>query len=156
MLDKYKLNERQKRFAIEYLLDANAYQAAIRAGYSHNYALSQSYKLLENVGIRTYIDSELKKIEDAKIAKADEVLQVLTGILRGEADEEVVITLGCGEGCSKSSIVKKKVGARDRINAGDLLGKRYGIWVNKIQVSEPPKIIDDIADDDYDEGCGDE
>ena len=58
-----ELNERQRRFVDEYVLDGNAMQAAIRAGYSEAYAKSQSYKLLEHVGIMAEIDKAQAKRE---------------------------------------------------------------------------------------------
>lgn len=49
------LNERQKRFALEYLIDLNATQAAMRAGYSKKTAHSQGPRLLDNVEIATLV-----------------------------------------------------------------------------------------------------
>ena len=40
-----KLNDRQRRFADEYLIDLNAERAAIRAGYSKRYARGNAYKM---------------------------------------------------------------------------------------------------------------
>tara|TARA_R110000851_G_scaffold5398_2_gene22376 strand:- start:3686 stop:4171 length:486 start_codon:yes stop_codon:yes gene_type:complete len=51
-----KLNDKQKRFVIEYLIDLNATQAAIRAGYSVKTAYSQGQRLLKNVEIARQID----------------------------------------------------------------------------------------------------
>ncbi len=48
-----KLTPKQQKFADEYIKSGNAYQAAIEAGYSRNYAKAQSSKLLENVGIKS-------------------------------------------------------------------------------------------------------
>ncbi len=50
-----KLNERQKRFCDEYLVDLNATQAAIRAGYTAKYANTNAFKLLQNTAIKEYI-----------------------------------------------------------------------------------------------------
>lgn len=79
-----KLTEKQKRFACEYLIDQNATQSAIRAGYSQKTATEQGARLLTNVKVKAYIDEQLKKIESEKIAKAEEVIQYLTKVLRGE------------------------------------------------------------------------
>ena len=51
-----KLTPKQKKFADEYIISGNAYQSAINAGYSDNYAKAQSSKMLENVGIKSYIE----------------------------------------------------------------------------------------------------
>lgn len=53
--DEWNLNEKQKRFAAEYLIDLNATQAAIRAGYSVKTANEQGSRLLVNVSIQEYI-----------------------------------------------------------------------------------------------------
>ena len=62
-----KLNERQKLFCKEYLIDLNATQAAIRAGYSKKTAQEQSSRLLSNVIVSTYLqgllDKRSKKLE---------------------------------------------------------------------------------------------
>lgn len=83
-----KLTLKQKKFADEYIISGNAYQSAIKAGYSENYAKGNVIKLLENERVKTYIDERLKEINSQKIAKADEVLQTFTKILRQELMEE--------------------------------------------------------------------
>ena len=77
-----KLTIKQQRFADEFIFSGNIYQSAINAGYSENYAKAQSCKLLENVGIKTYIEDKVKEIEDEKIAKQEEVLRYLTSVFR--------------------------------------------------------------------------
>jgi phage terminase small subunit len=54
-----KLSDKQKRFCKEYVIDLNATQAAIRAGYSENTARSIANQLLTKLNIQNYI-SELK------------------------------------------------------------------------------------------------
>ena len=48
-----KLNARQKAFCEFYVASGNATDAAIKAGYSYNYANAQIYKMLGNVGMIT-------------------------------------------------------------------------------------------------------
>lgn len=83
-----KLTLKQKKFADEYIISGNAYQSALKAGYSDNYAKGNVIKLLENDRVKSYIDERLKEVESKKIAKADEVLQTFTKILRQELMEE--------------------------------------------------------------------
>ncbi|MBT0941697.1 terminase small subunit [Streptococcus lutetiensis] len=85
-----KLTLKQQRFADEYIISGNAYQSAITAGYSENYAKGNVVKLLENVSVKSYIDERLSEIQSEKIANQEEVMQVLTSVLRGEREEEVV------------------------------------------------------------------
>lgn len=141
-----KLNERQKRFADEYIITGNITESAIKSGYSENYANAQGYKLLENVGIKKYIDERLAEKESQQIAKQDEVLSYLTSILRGEHTEQVL--QGVGQGAQ--TIAEMDVSAKDRIKAAELLGKRYGLWVDRqdIDVKGAVTFVDDIGDKD--------
>ena len=137
-----KLSERNKRFCDEYLIDLNVTQAAIRAGYTPKYANKRAYDLLNKLEIKEYLDQQLKKIEDEKIADAKEVMQYLTSIMRNELTEEVVVVEGEGEGCSSAVIVKKDISARDRNKAAELLGKRYRLFTDKMEViGEIPVVI---------------
>lgn len=129
-----KLSIKQKAFADYYIELGNATEAAIKAGYSPKYANAQSYKLLENVGIKTYIDERLKQIEDERIASAAEVMKYLTSVLRNEITEEVVVVEGDGDGYSSAKKVKKDISAKDRNKAAELLGKRYGMFTDKLNV----------------------
>lgn len=54
------LNDKQRKFAEEYLVDLNATQAAIRAGYSAKTAGSQGERLLKNVEIQSYLQKRMK------------------------------------------------------------------------------------------------
>ena len=59
-----KLTPKQKAFADNYIKNGgNAEKAALDAGYSKNYAKAQSYKMLDNVGISTYIAERQEEIE---------------------------------------------------------------------------------------------
>lgn len=60
------LTDKQRRFVDEYLVDLNATQAAIRAGYSAKTAYSQAERLLRNVDVA-------RAVEDAKAARAARV-----------------------------------------------------------------------------------
>ncbi len=85
------MNERQRRFADEYIRIGNAEQAAIRAGYSEKYARGNAHKLVANVSIKNYINEQIQKIRDESIMDAKEALAILSEIARGNRDEEVLI-----------------------------------------------------------------
>lgn len=114
-----KLTSRQQRFADEYIISGNAMQSAVKAGYSKKYAKSDSHKLLENTGIKTYIDERLKEIESAKTATQQEVLEYLTSVMRGEHKEQTLI----GRGQGFQEITNISVSAKDRLKAADILNK---------------------------------
>lgn len=116
------LNQRQKLFADEYLISGIAYNAALKAGYSENYAKTRAHKLLENTRIKAYIDERMKELEKQKIAKQDEVMQVFTAILRQELTEEV-IELNAMTGQFVKT--KKPPSIAEVIKAGSEIMKRY-------------------------------
>lgn len=130
-----KLTEKQKRFADYYIETGNATQGAIKAGYSEKYANTNAAKLLQNTTIKNYIDEKLKEMEEKRVMSATEVMQLLTAAARGEVQEEVVIVESVGDYCSEARIVKKQIGAKDRIKAAELLGKRYRLFTDKLEVS---------------------
>ena len=138
-----KLNNKQKAFADYYIESLNAYESAIRAGYSESYAKSQSYKLLDNVGIKNYIDERMASKDDYRIASQDEILQILTDIARGITEEEVVSFNPMGDELRTT----KRPSIRDRMKATELLGKRYKLFTDKVDVeaSVGVTIIDDIG-----------
>ncbi|MDK8393912.1 terminase small subunit [Streptococcus pasteurianus] len=141
-----KLNERQRRFADEYIISGNAMESATKAGYSENYARAQSHKLLENVGIKTYISERLAELQSQKVADQQEVLEYLTSVMRGEETEQTII--GVGE--LGQELTDIEVSAKDRIKAAELLGKRYRLWTDKQEVEVQGTVVfaneDDIAD----------
>ena len=142
-----KLNVKQKAFADYYIETGNAYQSAIKAGYSENYAKGNVIKLLENESVKNYIQEKMKEIESERIAKAEEVLAFLSSSLRGEVLEEVVATETDETGGIKPVILKKQLSAKERIKAAELLGKRYALFTEKVDLegNVGVTIIDDLG-----------
>ncbi|MCC8164488.1 MAG: terminase small subunit [Lachnospiraceae bacterium] len=124
------MNRRQKRFCDEYLIDCNATQAAIRAGYSKKTAKQIGQQNLTKLDLKAYIDAELEKIHNKKTADAQEVMEYLTSIMRGEHKEQCLQLVGDGV----QQITDIDVAARERIKAAELIGKRYGIWNDKVGI----------------------
>ena len=145
-MNKNKLTLKQKRFADEYIISGNIYQSAIKAGYSENYAKNINKKMVENGGkISDYIQEKLKEIDNEKIAKQEEVLQYLTSVLRGESKSTIVVVEGCGDGVSEARKVEKAPDEKERLKAAELLGKRYGLFTEKLEIeAEQVVIVDDI------------
>ena len=81
--------------------------------------------------------------EDALIAKQDEVLRYLTAVLRGESE---IVVEGAGDGTSKAREVIKRPSEKDKLKAAELLGKRYSLFTDKLEVesSSSVQIVDDI------------
>ena len=124
------MNARQKRFCDEYLIDCNAKQAAIRAGYSPKTAYSIGNENLNKPELKDYIDEQLEKIHSAKIADAEEVMKYLTSVMRGEHTEQVLKLIGEGV----QTVTDIDVSAKERLKAAELIGKRYGLFTDKVGV----------------------
>jgi phage terminase small subunit len=122
------LTARQQRFCDEYLIDLNATQAAIRAGYSEKYAHTNAAKLLRNTTIKDFIAARMAEKESDLIADQDEVLKFLTAVMRGENKDERVFVNANGE---MESIEFRQ--QSNQIKAAEMLAKRYGLLVDKIE-----------------------
>lgn len=122
------MTPRQQKFCDEYLISGNATDAAIKAGYSPKTAYSMGNENLNKPELKAYIETELDKIHSAKIADAEEVMKYLTAVMRGDHTEE--IPLLCGDGCQE--LTQKEVGAKERLKAAELIGKRYGLFTDKV------------------------
>jgi len=149
-----RMTEKQKMFCDEYLIDLNGTQAAIRAGYSAKNAKSQAHENLKKDYIREYIDARLAEKKEKLIAKQDEVLEYLTSVMRGEARSEVVVVEGAGEGISSARLVQKPPDEKERLRAAELLGKRYGAFTDKTDLSFDKSLnitIDYGGDDESDD-----
>lgn len=128
------LNHKQKQFYKEWLIDANATQAAIRAGYSKKTAYSQGQRLLKNVEGQEYLAELMAEKESELIASQDEVLKYLTSVMRGKSQSTEIVVEGIGDGCSKARTVLKEPSEKERLKAAELLGKRYGLYTDKVEL----------------------
>lgn len=142
-----KLTPKQKAFADFYIELGNATEAAQKAGYKGNNLNRIASENLSKLDIKQYIDERMKEIENDRIAKAEEVLAFLSSSLRGDVLEEVVATESDGAGGIKPVILKKQLSAKDRIKAAELLGKRYALFTEKVDLegNVGVTIIDDIG-----------
>ncbi|MDR0979496.1 MAG: terminase small subunit [Lachnospiraceae bacterium] len=129
-----KLTERQKRFIDYYIETGNSSEACRRAGYKGNN--------LNRIGSENLIklDSIIKKRLEAKqserIASQDEVLMYLTSVMRGQEKDTFDLDASL----------------QDRTKAAELLGKRWGTFIDKKEVSGGAivQLVDNIADDEDD------
>ena len=137
-----RLTIKQKKFADEYIKTGNATQSAINAGYSEKTARKIGSENLTKPDIKAYIDERMKELEEEAIADQSEVLKFLTRILRNEEKEEVLVNVGNFE----QEVQEVKVSAKDRIKAAELLGKRYGSWTDKVDLTSDLTLV---FEDDY-------
>lgn len=115
-----KLTKKQQDFADYYIELGNAEEAAIKAGYSKNYARASAYKLLANVGIKKYIDDRMEQLASERIMSAQEILERLSLIANAKIKETVVVANA--EGYSE---VEKPPDFKVQIQAMKELLKRY-------------------------------
>ena len=127
----------QRKFCDEYLISGNATDAAIKAGYSRKTAKQTGSENLSKPDLRAYIDEQLAKIHSAKIADAEEVMKYLTSVMRGEHTEQVLKLVGEGV----QTVTDIDVSAKERLKAAELIGKRYGLFTEKVGLEGAVPVI---------------
>lgn len=146
-----KLTEKQKAFCDYYIESLNATESYKKAYNCTNEttARTNGAKNLQKPLIKKYIEEQLKQMKSNRIADATEVLEYLTRIIRNEETEEAVLTVNTGDFTSEVRKVQKEISAKDKIKAAELLGKRYGLYTEKVEVNGDMgvKIVDDIPDE---------
>lgn len=132
------MNYRQKNFCDEYLKSGNATRAYMAAYGIKNVssAYAAAARLMKNKAVREYINARMEEVKKENIADVQEVMEYLTKVLRGESASEVVVVEGLGEGVSKAVRVEKAPDEKERLKAAELLGRRYGLFVNKNENTE--------------------
>ena len=142
---------KQKKFADEYIKTGNATQSAINAGYSKKTCYSIGNENLKKPEIKSYIDERMKKLEEEAIADQKEILKGLTRQARREEKEYQVVVIqkpryddnGNFLGMEQTpQTVEIPTQNKDSIKAWELLGKRYQLWTDKVDMTlDVPTII---------------
>lgn len=104
-----KLTAQRKKFANEFIKTSNAYQSAISAGYSKTYAKNAGKFLLENIGIKNYIQQKTGSVEKRESDEADEVLKNIYRISAGKEIERHYVNI--------DNLAKEVAGGDDSIEA---------------------------------------
>lgn len=122
--------------------------AAIAAGYSAKTAAQQGCRLMKDPEIVAAFDVWKKEQHEKNTARADEVIEFLTSVMRGEVVDNVPLFVGDGEQMFKEGAPP----ARDRLKAAEMLGKYYAMFTDKHSVEGEGivQIIDDIPRGDKD------
>lgn len=123
-----KLTKKERIFADEYVKTTNGTQSAITAGYSEKTASVTASKMLRKPKVRQYIDAVMNERSKDTIATADEVLEYLTRVIRGEEKDAFGLD----------------VSVADKTKAAELLGKRHMLFTDKVKLSAEVEI--DISD----------
>lgn len=158
------LTAKQERFVQEYLIDLNATQAAIRAGYSAKTANEQGSRLLTNVSVRTRIDERMAEISKRTGVNQERIVRELARIafvnpteLVNMDDATILPDASIDDTAAIASVkvkevsgdfesVEREIRFADKLKALELLGKRFGIWIDKqqVDVQGAVQIVDDI------------
>ena len=163
------MTNKQKRFCEEYLVDLNATQAAIRAGYSPESARKIGNENRTKPDIRARIDQMLadqsartgvtadrviRELAKVAFAKATDVIDTETGNVRDNATDEdraciAAVKVKHVNGADFDSM-EREIRLCDKVKALELLGKHLGMFEDNINVdvNGAVKIIDDIGDND--------
>lgn len=154
MATKKTITPKQKRFADEYLIDLNATQAAIRAGYSPKAASEGGYHLLRNPKVAAYIEARQAVLAERTGITQERVLTALAevgfGDIRGFFDAsgnlraipdlspaqaamlagfEVATSVSEDEGVTRTAKIKMT----DRLRALELMGKHLGMFADRVK-----------------------
>lgn len=136
------LNDREKLFVDEYIKLGNAYQAALNAGYAETTARWACKWINEDEHpkkprgkskfkpeLRAAINKRMAEKESELIADQDEVLRYLTSVMRGKSSASVL-----ARDCEGSDqVIEKPPDEKERLKAAELLGKRYGLYTDRIE-----------------------
>lgn len=131
------MTERQKLFADEYLIDLNAtraYRVAYPSVKKDEVAAAAAVRLLKNVKVKEYVNDRLEEIHNEKTADAKEVMEYLTSVLRGMSTSEEIVIEGLGDGMSAARTMEKRPSEKERLKAAELLGKRFGLYTDKVEM----------------------
>lgn len=140
-----KLTVKQQAFADFYIELGNATEAYLKAYPNvkkEATARAAGSRMLTNVSVKSYIDSRMKELKSKKVADQQEILELLTAIARGETTSATL--RGIGEGAQTIDEDMPPTTA-ERIKAAELLGKRYRMWVDKVETDGKTKVV--IVDD---------
>ncbi len=138
------MTEKQKRFCDEYLIDLNgtrAYKTAYPSVKSDEVAKAAASRMLSNVNVRAYLDERLEQLRSERTADIREILEYLTAVMRGEEKEEKMAANALGE--MEAYNVRNQA---NQLKAAELLGKRFGLFTDKLNVEGNIPVV--IAGDD--------
>jgi phage terminase small subunit len=144
------MTDNQRKFADEYLIDCNAaraYMAAYTRVKNNVTAAALAARLMKKENIRAYIEEKLEEISSAKVADVQEVMEYLTSVMRGESTAEIVVVEGEGDGISSARRMSKAPDERERLKAAELLGKRYAIFSDKLNMEGALPVVISGADE---------
>lgn len=160
-MTKKKLSEQRQRFVDEYLIDLNATQAAIRAGYSVKTAQEQASRLLSNVMVQRVIKEAMAERSKRTGINQDRVLRELariafvnpTDVINTEdatlkkraSEDDLAAILAVKVKTFGEDGIEREIKMHDKIKALELLGRHLGMYQNNMHIKvESSQKLDDI------------
>lgn len=135
---------RKRAFVEAYVSDVkrNQTQAAIKAGYSEKTAAQQASRLMNDEEVKAAIEEMEKELHEQNTAQANEVVEFLTSVMRGESVDHIPLLVGDGV----QKLTEGIPSAKERLKAAEMLGKHYGLFTERTQldIDGAVQIIDDI------------
>ena len=141
------MTEKQKIFADEYVICLNAtraYKKAYPNVKKDEVARANGSRLLTKANVKAYIDEQLEKLQSERVADQQEVMEYLTAVMRGEKTEPLLVLDGEG----KQKVVNAIPPVQARTKAAELLGKRYRLFTDKVELDATVEQVvfeDDIS-----------
>lgn len=135
-----KMTIKQQTFADAYIELGNATQAYLRAYPNvkkETTAKANASRLLTNANVGAYIDERMEKLKTERVADQQEILETLTAVIRGEARAATLVGVGGGEEYIET---KMPPTMGERIKAAELLGKRYRMWTEKVDIEHSGEV----------------
>ena len=144
-----KLTAKQQRFCDEYLIDLNATQAAIRAGYSAKTADQQGSRMLTNVKVQQEIaekmaerskrtginqDRVLQEIAKLALVNIDDVVDLDTGRVKETATKEDLACIQSIKIKPTEFGTEREIKFYDKKGSLELVGKHLGMFKDKAEV----------------------
>ena len=117
-----EISQAQKNF-VDYFIESGNQTEAYKKAYpkckNDNSAAASASKLLRNNKVKQYLDARMAAVDSDKIATAEDVLEYLTSVMRGEEKDQFVLDASLS----------------DRTKAAELLGKRYMLFKEQLDVN---------------------
>lgn len=151
------LTIKQKQVADDFIITGNrteSYLKFYKNIKNRETAAAAASRLFNTPEMKEYIEEKMKELDEELIADQREILRGLTKqFRREETDYQVVMTkkprfddngnfLGIEE---KPEVIKLPTQNKDSIKAGELLGKRFGMWTDKVELEASNQVV--IVDD---------
>ena len=141
------MTEKQKIFADEYIICLNAtraYKKAYPNVKKDEVARANGSRLLTKANVKAYIDEQLEKLQSERVADQQEVMEYLPAVMRGKKTEPLLVLDGEG----KQKVVDAIPPVQARTKAAELLGKRYRLFTDKVELDATVEQVvfeDDIS-----------